>query len=300
METAEQTINHTVISIILPTRGRTNGALQNSLKSLLDNATTPQRIEIMLGVDNDDKETMAWVNDKASDFVKQWGCACKAKVFEPLGYEQLNVYVNLLAHSSTGNWLFLWNDDALMQTKGWDDVVSSYDGQFKCLAPKDNHDHPFAIFPLIPADWFTLTDAWSINAQNDTWVSVIARMNGIFERIDIDILHDRADLTGGNDDETFENRKYMEGNPNDPKDFNHPNMQQARMHHASKIDWFLKKMGEVDSPSPFEQFVKGEINPFDDVNKHNPKGAGQFGSINKQEDIPSNKPRLDDDTKITL
>ena len=165
MEKAEAIIEHnaSVISIILPTRGRTGGALEDSLTSLLENANTPQRIEIMLGVDDDDKETIDWVNNKAADFVKPFGCACKAKIFSPLGYEQLNVYVNLLAHSSTGNWLFLWNDDALMQTKGWDDIVESYDGQFKCLAPKDNHDHPFAIFPLIPADWFTLCDAWSLS-----------------------------------------------------------------------------------------------------------------------------------------
>ena len=290
-----------VISIILPTRGRVDGALQASLTSLLENATDPSKIEIMLGVDEDDTDTIEWVNNEASKFVDPWGCACKAKVFQPLGYEQLNIYVNLLCHSSTGSWLFLWNDDALMQTNGWDEVVQSYDGQFKCLAPKDNHDHPFAIFPLIPADWFTLCDAWSINAQNDTWVSVIARMNGIFERIDIEVLHDRADLTGGNDDQTFADRKYMEGNPQDPKDFNHPNMQQARMHHASKIDWFLKKMGVHTAPSPFEQFVAGEINPFDDIQNHNPKGAGQFGSINdQQEEIPNQRPRLDDDTKITL
>ena len=42
----------------------------------------------------------------------------------------------------------------------------------------------------------------------------------VFERVDIEILQIRADLTGGNDDETFANRKYMEGNPSDPKDFN--------------------------------------------------------------------------------
>ena len=133
METAEQTIQHnSVISIILPTRGRTDGALQDSIKSLLENATNPELIEVMLGVDDDDKESLDWVNNEAADFVKTWGCACKAKVFQPLGYEQLNVYVNLLCHSSTGNWLFLWNDDALMQTKGWDEVVRSYDGQFKC------------------------------------------------------------------------------------------------------------------------------------------------------------------------
>ena len=146
-----------------------------------------------------------------------------------------------------------------------------------------------------------LCDAWSINAQNDTWVSVIARMNGIFERIDIEVLHDRADMTGGNDDQTFADRKYMEGNPQDPKDFNHPSMQQARMHHASKIDWFLKKIKVHESLSPFEKFVSGEVNPFDDMANHNPKGAGQFGSINNPDKpTPPTKERLPDDTKLEL
>ena len=286
-----------MISIILPTRGRTGGALQDSIKSLLELADDPTKVEIMLGVDNDDKETIEWINTDAAKFVEPYGCECKAKIFQPLGYSKLNIYVNLLCHASTGDWLVLWNDDCLMQTSGWDSVVRSYDGQFKLLAPKDNHDHPFAIFPIIPADWFTLCDAWSINAQNDTWVSVIAKMNDIFERIDINVLHDRADLTGGNDDDTFANRQYMEGNPENPEDFNHPNMQQARMHHASKIDWFLKKMNIVQSPSPFEKFVKGEFNPFADLHTYRPKGAGQFESINGGS---TKKTRLPDDTKITL
>jgi hypothetical protein len=293
-----QTANNSVISIILPTRGRTSGALQASIKSLLETAHDPSRIEIMLGVDDDDRDTIEWVNNEAADFVKPYNCACKAKVFKPLGYTKLNIYVNLLAHASSGQWLFLWNDDALMQTQDWDKVVRSYDGQFKLLAPKDNHDHPFAIFPLIPTDWFVLCDAWSINAQNDTWVSVIAKMCGIFERIDIEILHDRADMTGGNDDETFASRQYMEGDPSNPEDFNHPNMQQARMHHASKIDWFMKKMSYTETPSPFEQFVNGEVNPFADLASYKPKGAGQFDSINKKSN--DTKERLPDDTKIEL
>ena len=55
------------------------------------------------------------------------------------------------------------------------------------------------------------------------------------------------------------------------------------------------------TPSPFEDFISGKVNPFEDVNKHNPKGAGQFDSINKDKQEPkSNKPRLPDDTKISL
>ena len=53
----------------------------------------------------------------------------------------------------------------------------------------------------------------------------------------------------------------MEGNPEDPQDFNHQNMVQARMHHASKIDWFLKKMGVHTAISPFEDFISGKVNP---------------------------------------
>ena len=77
-----QEFEGSVISIILPTRGRTGGALQDSIKSLLENADDPSRIEIMLGVDDDDKESIDWVNNEAADFVSPFGCACKAKVME--------------------------------------------------------------------------------------------------------------------------------------------------------------------------------------------------------------------------
>ena len=42
--------------------------------------------------------------------------------------------------------------------------------------------------------------------------------------------------------QTFADRKYMEGNPKIPKDFNHPKYATSKNAHASKIDWFLKKI----------------------------------------------------------
>jgi len=145
---------------------------------------------------------------------------CRANIFKPLGYENLHVYVNTLAGSASGDWLFFWNDDGVMVTDGWDEVIRRYTGQFKLLAPHDNHNgHPYAIFPIVPRDWFMLLDHLSQNAQNDAWLSHIAYMLDIFERIDVEFIHDRADITGNNNDPTFQNRKYMEGNPSDPKDF---------------------------------------------------------------------------------
>ena len=84
---AEQEIqinDGSVISVILPTRGRVkSGALEKSLTSLLENAKNPAKIEIMLGVDDDDQESIDWVNNEAEKFMQKWGCGCKAKVFKP-------------------------------------------------------------------------------------------------------------------------------------------------------------------------------------------------------------------------
>lgn len=279
----------TTISILLPTRGRTQ-TLKNSLVSLISNATDATRVEIMLGIDDDDTEVKEYLQSEVAPYLTEHSVECRAQIFQPLGYENLHTYVNTLASAASGQWLFVWNDDALMDTPGWDDIIEGYNDQFKLLAPTDNHDgHPYAILPIIPADWFRLMDHISLNAQNDAWVSHIAYMLDIFERTEVHITHDRADITGNNDDETFKNRNYMEGNPDDPRDFAHADMQQARVRSAYKIAWFLEKIGQ---PSEWWNRVQaGEQNPFEKMvwNK-SVKGAGQLESKNK----------ADDDEKLVL
>lgn len=273
----------TVISILLPTRGRTQ-TLKNSLMSLIDRASDPSRVEIMLGIDDDDTEVKKYLQDEVASYLRDHSVECRAQIFQPLGYENLHTYVNTLASAASGSWLFIWNDDALMDTDGWDDIIESHNGDFKLLAPTDNHDgHPYAILPIIPVDWFRLMDHISLNAQNDAWVSHIAYMLDIFERISVHITHDRADITGNNDDETFQNRKYMEGNPDDPRDFGHADMQQARVRSAFKLAWFLERIGQ---PSEWwERVQAGEQNPFEKmVWQKTVKGAGQLKSKKKDSD----------------
>ncbi len=279
----------TTISILLPTRGRTQ-ALFDSLRSLVENASDPSRVEILLGLDDDDQEPREFIQSVIASYLREHHVECRASIFKPLGYENLNTYVNTLASAATGDWLFIWNDDALMDTPGWDDHIESHNGEFKLLAPTDNHrGHPYAIMPIIPADWFRLMDHISLNAQNDAWVSHIAYMLDIFERIPVSIVHDRADITGNNDDETFRNRKYMEGNPDDPRDFAHADMQQARVRSAFKLAWFLERIGQ---PSEWWQRVQaGEQNPFEKmVWDKQVQGAGQ---------LPA-KPKSADDQKLVL
>ena len=282
------------ITVLLPTRGRPE-VLEKSVQSLIDRASSPKDIEIMFGVDEDDNETTDYVKAKIAPYLQNAGVEARANIFKPIGYENLHNYVNTLAGNGTGEWLFFWNDDGLMVTEGWDEVIDSYTGQFKLLAPKDNHNgHPYAIFPVVPRDWYILIGHLSQNAQNDAWLSHIAYMLDIFERIDVEFVHDRADITGNNDDETFKNRKYMEGNPQDPKDFSHPDMQNARVATAHKLAWFMDKMG-MDI-SFWENVKAGKQNPFEKmVFPKDVKGAGQLASVQ-----PPEKEQLPDEHTLTL
>lgn len=269
--------------------------LKRSIESLFDNAASPSAIELLLGLDEDDTEVTEYIKVEIAPYLREKGVECRASIFKPLGYENLHTYVNTLAGSSSGQWLFFWNDDAVMNSKGWDDMIRAYDGQFKLLAPTDNHDgHPYAIFPIVPRDWFMLMDHLSQNAQNDAWLSHIAYMLDIFERTEINVTHDRADITGNNDDATFQNRKYMEGNPEDPRDFGHPGMQQARVASAYKIAWFLKKTGN-DTPW-WDNVVAGKQDPFEKMKwQEGVKGAGQLEATGE-----SKKKKIADDDVIAL
>ena len=84
----------------------------------------------------------------------------------------------------------------------------------------------------------------------------------------------------------------MEGNPDDPRDFGHPTMQQARVATAYKIAWFLKKMGK--DTSWWDNVVIGKQNPFEKmIFPKDVKGAGQLQALD-------NKKKISDDEKITL
>ena len=285
--------NDTIISILLPSRGRRD-VLKESILTLIENASNPKRLELLLGLDADDEGVQEYIKYNIAPIIKEHEVECRANIFEPLGYENLHTYVNTLASNANGKWLMFWNDDGLMKTKNWDNVISEYNGQFKLLAPKDNHEgHPYAIFPIVPIDWFRLMDHLSLNAQNDAWLSHIAYMLDIFERIDIEFIHDRADITGNNDDDTFKNRKYMEGNPNDPNDFGHPDMQQQRVRSAYKIAWFLDIIGQHSDW--WDNVVAGKQDPFEKmVWQQGVKGAGQLDSVSDK------KNKLPDDHTLTL
>lgn len=251
------------ISVLLPTRGRTE-TLKKSIVSLLDNIENNHNVEFILGLDKDDFSTIKWIEKILSRTLQDANIDAKTVMFEPQGYENIHTYINEMASQARGDWLFIWHDDCIMQTKNWDNKILKYKDQFKLLAPKDNHNgHPYAMFPIIPKDWFILLGHVSYHNQISAWVSHIAYMLDIFERIDVEVFHDRADITDNNDDETFKNSEKVKKDKNNLESFYEPSMQRLRGNIAHKIAWFFKKTKQGDL-SWWNKIQSGEQqNPFE-------------------------------------
>ena len=227
------------IAILLPTRGRSD-SLERSVKSVIELASDAGRIQLMFGFDNDDAIGTKYFEDEIQPWLDQQGITYTAMSFAPLGYIRLNEYVNELARNSDARWLVFWNDDAVMETQDWDKEIIKHEGEFKLLAFHTHHDHPYSIFPIVPRKWLDLLGYLSPHQISDAWLSQQAYMLDIWERIEVDVLHDRHDLTGNNNDETFQNRPMLEGNPTDPRDFHSVQQMTIRHHDCATIATYLQ------------------------------------------------------------
>ena len=256
------------IAVLLPTRGRTN-ALTRSLIGLLEKADDLDSLQVLLGLDLDDDVGIEHFQTELQPKLDDMGVHYTAMSFEPMGYSQLHDYVNTLAKASSADWMFFWNDDAIMETQGWDTKINKYTGEFKLLAVHTHNDHPYSIFPIVPREWLDVVGHLSLHSMNDAWLSQNAYCVDIYERIEVHVVHDRADLTGNNLDNTYKQRELLEGNPSNPRDFHHPEMSLLRMKECDKLNDYLKSIGlnptwwdsvKLQQQDPWENLRKNDVN----------------------------------------
>lgn len=255
----------------MATRGRPELAFK-SLKSLIDNANDINEIEFCIAIDNDDLKSMDYFTKTVVPWFQEKEYDILLMSFDRLGYAKLNEYMKSLALNSKGAWLIIWNDDAVMDTKNWDQEICSYTGQFKLLAFKDNHNqHPYSIFPILPREWLILFGTLSPQQACDAWVSQVAYVVDCFQRIETVVTHDRHDLTGNNNDTTYAEREFLEGDSTNPEDAFHPDMIALKQKYVEKVVWFLKCIGQ--DTGRWDKVLRKEVEPFslmhdNDPNKH--------------------------------
>lgn len=225
------------ISILLPTRKRTE-AVVKSIGSLLASARNPGQIELLIAYDNDDEESREFFSTTWFPFIEQAGATSKVFETERFGYLRLYKYVNYLAEQATGDWIMFWNDDALMLTDNWDEEIVKNDGWFGLLRmPCVTMNHPFALFPIIPRSWTEVFGRVSPVNHSDWWIYNVTVPAGRMRNIPVEVYHDRADVTGGNNDETFREQSYAADgrDPTNPEDYSHPDRQQELRDWVSKL-----------------------------------------------------------------
>jgi len=255
------------IAVLLPTRGRTE-ALTRSLIGLLEKSNDLGSIQVLLGLDTDDTVGIKHFQDELEPLLDEMGVHYTAMTFEPMGYSQLHDYVNTLARASSADWMFFWNDDAVMETQGWDTEIVKCTGEFKLLAVHTHQDHPYSIFPIVPREWLDLIGHLSLHSMNDAWLSQNAYCVDIYKRIDIHVVHDRADLTGNNLDATYKQRELLEGNPSNPRDFHYIKTNMQRMKECDMLNEYLKTNGFSEAPTFWDRVKLQQQDPWENLRKN--------------------------------
>lgn len=187
------------ISVCFASRSRPE-SLRAAVESLLSTAAEPGLVEILVAVDPDDLETQR----------ARYPAQVRVIVSpERYGYQQLHRYLNVLAAKiARGRWVQWWNDDMIMTTVGWDKVIRA--SRPAVLWPKANHVHHANIAPAWPKAWSDAMGRVSPTMHLDTYLQRLGEALGRHDRIPVEIVHDRADVTGNHDDQTYaEGRKLL-------------------------------------------------------------------------------------------
>jgi hypothetical protein len=211
------------ISVLVPSRERPE-LLKASIESLGDGD-----LELLVALDEDDPRLAGYA-----------GIGSTHVVGPRHGYTSLQNYYNELADRATGDWLMIWNDDCLMRTPNWIEIVHTYDGQLVVLNPRTNHDNwkiDMNVFPIFPRMLVELMGHVSLSRHSDSWLEFVGRDAGIMVRVPITVHHDRADLTGNNEDAVYAARELDHGG------FHGEPLEQARRRDVEAIRAYLASAG---------------------------------------------------------
>lgn len=260
----------TTISVLIPTRKRP-ASLKKTLDSLIDNSLDIKRLEILIAVDDDDTTTIEFLASTVEPWFKSLSIKYKFVKFKRLGYAYLHYYINHLSAQATGDWLFFINDDAVVKTPNWDQIIEDNSSEFALLRAETTNEHPYAIFPILPRKWVEITGHFSLHQLNDAWVSQIGWILDIVKTIPVMIDHNRFDLTGDHQDETARERVIFEGNPRDPRDFNHESAREKRIADVNKLAAYLEKELGYEL-AWFKDSIAGKVNVWEKMFKLDKKG----------------------------
>lgn len=175
-----RTPNKPLVSILIPTRGRPDH-LRAAVDSVHSLASDKSCIEYLFRVDDDDFETI-----KVVEWLETL-LPCK-KVVAPRGsgYFQMHTMVQDIAKLAEGDWLFLFNDDALFKTQDWDKILLvmgmrnpwiGIGDVCMIVAPTIGRPHAQEFF-FLRRRTFEILGHIALSPHNDNWIYSIMKFIG--------------------------------------------------------------------------------------------------------------------------
>jgi hypothetical protein len=159
-----------MISVIIPSRDRPNELLA-ALNSL---GLAKHRLEVLVWLDSDDP--------KLEKYQELFGSNPNIKLFvkERVGYKNSHLMLNFLASQVLFDWIFQWNDDAIMTNPDWFQIFEDFVKQF------DPVNQPVVIniwgqgeivnnlFPIVSRAYLDTLGHYSGATTCDDWVRMVA------------------------------------------------------------------------------------------------------------------------------
>ena len=168
-----------MISILVPTRERINQLIK-SIDTFYEKSSNIDNFEFILGVDNDDIETIDGIKNYISNNNYK---NIKLIYFEKLGYSGLHLYFNELVRHSIGELFWTIADDCECRTENWDLILKKYETGFhyvQVYCPQGDVNitgiyNGFSLVPIVSKKWVELTGRIGLNSQTDLWMGAVVR-----------------------------------------------------------------------------------------------------------------------------
>lgn len=159
--------------MLLPARGRPAN-FRASVESVFDLAAHPDEVEVLVRLDEDDP-TLQDIYAVLRDFPisASINVICSKRV----GYAAMHTMYDELArrgHSRGSEWLFLWNDDIEMQTRGWDAIIREAPPHCVQFPRRDVTDTTDFTLPVVGRSVYEAIGHLSKNAYVDAWLADVA------------------------------------------------------------------------------------------------------------------------------
>lgn len=173
-----------LVSLLLPSRHRFKD-LRNALQRLIDMTAKPEQVELVLGLDLDDMDSLSQLGTLSPELDT-------SVLIQPHGQGYMGLYhlINRMAQVAHGHLLLFYSDDAVMQTLHWDLVLEP--SRHRLCVLKADMQQDYNLFPIVSKALVEMMGHVSLHVCADTWIEDVAKLLDIEYVLPLQIVHDYA------------------------------------------------------------------------------------------------------------